>query len=134
MLPSAIRAAIEAAIYENTTGAITGTALRQVLLDLLAIDTPVATSIPSGGLLPGVVYELGELSGSVTLTLAAGTTGAAAHYYLTFDTGATAPTITWPAVSWLGDAPEIGANMHYEVSILDGEAIAISREAGAVVA
>ena len=45
------------------------------------------------------------------------------HYFIIFETGATAPTITWPTAirSWVGgSAPVITANTHYEVSILDG--------------
>ena len=45
------------------------------------------------------------------------------HYYWTFDTPATAPTITWPAgiTSWAGgSAPTINASKHYEISVLNG--------------
>lgn len=43
------------------------------------------------------------------------------HFYWTFDTGNTAPTITWPSdiTAWYGGSvPTIQANKHYEVSVL----------------
>ena len=43
------------------------------------------------------------------------------HYYWVFDTGDTAPTITWPSeiTAWYGGSvPTIQANKHYEVSVL----------------
>lgn len=89
--------------------------------------TPVATSQPSGGMLPNVLYKLGTLSGSVTLSLAAATDNTIENeYHFTFDTGSTAPTITWPSnLTWSGgSAPTINASKHYEVSIEDGYAYA----------
>jgi len=88
-----------------------------------AVDTPVESTQPSGGFLPNVVYDLGELTGTVTFTLAAGESGKLNHYYLMFETGSTAPTITWPAeiTSWNGgSAPTINASKHYEISVLNG--------------
>lgn len=80
------------------------------------------TSIPSGGFLPDVIYKLGTLTGSVTFALAAAVTGNANHYFIVFDTGSTAPTITWPSgLTWAaGSAPTLAANKHYEISIMDG--------------
>lgn len=87
-----------------------------------AINPPVQSSKPAGGFEPNVLYELGTITGTVTFALAAGVSGRANHYYWTFDTGSTAPTITWPAgISWNGgSAPTINASKHYEVSILGG--------------
>lgn len=126
-----IQAAIAAAIYENTAGDITATALKNVLLAMTEPEFPVAASIPVGGLKPNTLYELGVI-GSTTITLAAGTAGMLNHYYFTFDTGGTAPSITWPAVTWgEGSAPTINANKHYEVSILDGYAFVKESEINA---
>lgn len=89
--------------------------------------TPVATSQPSGGMLPNVLYKLGTLTGSVTLSLAAATGNTIENeYHFTFDTGSTAPTITWPSnLTWSGgSAPTINASKHYEVSIEDRYAYA----------
>lgn len=89
--------------------------------------TPVATTQPSGGMLPNVLYKLGTLSGSVTLSLAAATDNTIENeYHFTFDTSSTAPTITWPSnLTWAGgSAPTINASKHYEVSIEDGYAYA----------
>ena len=77
---------------------------------------------PSGGFLPDVAYNLGEVSGTVTFALASAVTGNLNHYFWMFDTGSTAPTITWPTgITWAdGSAPTVAASKHYEVSILGG--------------
>lgn len=82
----------------------------------------VETSQPQGGFLPDVIYKLGTITGSVTFALAAAVTGNANHYFIVFDTGSAAPTITWPAgLTWAdGSAPTVVASKHYEVSIMDG--------------
>ena len=86
------------------------------------------TSQPSGGMLPNREYKLGTLSSATTFTLAAETSGVTNHYFWTFETGSTAPTITWPAAitSWAGgSAPSINSNRHYEVSVLNGVAVVL---------
>lgn len=90
-------------------------------------DKLVGSSIPSGGLVPDTAYKLGTLTGAVTIDLAPAVTGCLNHYFFTFSTSSTAPTITWPAsvTKWNGNcvtsnAPVISASKHYEVSILDG--------------
>lgn len=91
-------------------------------------STSVASSQPSGGMLPNVLYNLGTLTGTVSISLASGTSGIVNHYYFTFETGSTAPTISWPAsiTSWFGgNAPTINANKHYEVSVLGGVGVAM---------
>ncbi len=82
----------------------------------------VETSQPQGGFLPDVVYSLGTLTGTVTFALAAAVTGNVNHYFWMFDTGSTAPTITWPTgITWAdGSAPTVAASKHYEISIMDG--------------
>lgn len=88
-----------------------------------AIHPTVVTSQPAGGFAPNILYNLGELTGAVTFALAAEVSGIVNHYYWTFDTGATEPTITWPAgiTSWVGgSAPTIAASKHYEISVLGG--------------
>lgn len=86
-----------------------------------------ASTLPAS-LEPNKVYQLGTLSGSVTIppftAVPAGDTEARLWYF-TFDTDATAPTITWPAAvtAWVGgSAPTINASKKYEVSVLDGVA------------
>jgi hypothetical protein len=75
-------------------------------------------------MLPNVYYALGTLTGSVTLSMASPTeSGILNQYFFTFDTGSTAPTITWSNLitSWFGgSAPTINAGKHYEVSVVDG--------------
>lgn len=81
------------------------------------------SSEPSGGFLPNVVYNLGTITGSRSFAMAAAVSGIVNHYYWTFDTGSTAPTITWPAAitAWNGgSAPTINASKHYEISVLNG--------------
>lgn len=88
------------------------------------IHPAIVTTQPVGGFVPNVLYNLGTLTGSVTFALATPADSSVVnHYYWTFDTGSTAPTITWPVgiTKWNGDsAPEIVADAHYEVSVLGG--------------
>lgn len=89
------------------------------------VETPVAATQPSGGFLPNVIYDLGELTGSVTFALATPASNAVANpYQWTFETGSTAPTITWPTgLTWLGgNAPTINADKHYEIIVRNGYA------------
>ena len=93
-----------------------------------SVTTTLQTSQPSGGMLPNREYKLGTLSSATTFTLAAETSGVTNHYFWTFETGSTAPTITWPAAitSWAGgSAPSINSNRHYEVSVLNGVAVVL---------
>lgn len=86
------------------------------------VHPAVASSQPQGGFLPNVFYNLGALTGSVTFALATPSDNTIAnHYYWTFETGSTAPTITWPnGITWLGgSAPTINNNKHYEISVLN---------------
>lgn len=95
----------------------------------ITYDQPVASSQPaSGGMLPNVLYTLGTLTGTVTFTLASPTIATRVnHYFWTFDTSSTAPTITWPTgITWLwGSPPTVNANKHYEISVLDGVGISM---------
>lgn len=86
------------------------------------VHPAVVTTQPSGGFAPNIFYRLGTITGSVSFTLASPSDNTIInHYYWTFETGSTAPTITWPSgISWLdGSAPTVSANSHYEISILD---------------
>lgn len=89
-----------------------------------AINPSIATSQSSGGMLPNIFYRLGTLSGNTTFTLATPSdANILNHYYWTFETGSTAPTITWPSsvTSWVGgSAPSIGGSKHYEISVING--------------
>lgn len=93
-----------------------------------AIDPACPSVQPVTGMLPNLLYEFGELAGDTTFLL--NTTDVARgvnHYFWTFETPATAPTITWPAgLTWQGgSAPTINASKHYEISVLNGIAIAL---------
>lgn len=112
--------------FKTGTFSVSGAATFGSSLTAKSLTTTLKTSQPSGGMLPNMQYALGELSGDTTFSMAAGTSGVTNHYYWTFSTPSTAPTITWPAAitSWFGgSATTINANKHYEVSVLDGVAI-----------
>lgn len=88
-----------------------------------AINPAVESSQPQDGFLPNTFYDLGEITETVTFVLASPTdANIVNHYYWTFDTGSTAPTITWPSgITWNGgSAPTINASKHYEISVLNG--------------
>lgn len=91
------------------------------------VKPTVQSAQPATGLKPNVLYRLGELDGEVAITLATpDDANVENEYKLTFDTGGTVPTITWPVgITWAGNclsdgAPAPHANKHYEVSIEDG--------------
>lgn len=86
------------------------------------IHPSIESSQPQNGFLPNILYVLGELTGNITFTLATPADATIVnHYYWTFDTGNTAPTITWPnGITWIdGAAPIINSNKHYEISVLN---------------
>ena len=96
----------------------------QVQKLLNAIQPPVGTVQPVTGMLPNILYNFGVLEGDTTFLLAPPEDAMIInHYYWMFETGETAPTITFPAeiTSWNGgEAPEIEAGHHYEISVLNG--------------
>ena len=95
------------------------------------------SSQPAGGMLPNVLYKLGTLTGTVSITFAAVTDANIENEYkFTFTAGSTAPTITWPAAitGWAGNCVEDGAPVitggnYYEVSVMDGIALIAEVEA-----
>lgn len=63
------------------------------------------------------VYDI-KVGESLTLTLNAPTDLTVTNEYQgSFDTGATAPTVTFPADVIWGETPSVEANTHYEFSI-----------------
>lgn len=90
------------------------------------VHPPVETVRYSWGMSPNVFYNLGELSGNIIFLFATPEDNTIVnHYYFTFDTGNTPPTVTWPVeiTDWFGmAAPTIVANHHYEVSVINGVA------------
>ena len=96
-----------------------------ITIDFKHTHNAAESSQPSGGFLPDVVYHLGELSGTVSFAIAAAVAGNKNHYFWTFSTGSTAPTVTFPTtgITWAaGSAPTVAANKKYEISILNGVA------------
>ena len=65
------------------------------------VPTDYATTIPSGGLLPNVIYRLGKLSSATTIELTCdysaflGQKGYFYQWNWSFWTGSTAPTVTF---------------------------------------
>ena len=89
-------------------------------------DTVHPAVVTSGNSIkPNKLTQLGTITSNTTFFLNTSTdvcvSGKANHYYWTFDTGATAPTITWPSgLTWPGgSAPAILPNKHYEISVLN---------------
>lgn len=84
----------------------------------------VGSSMPSGGFLPNVFYNLGTITGNVTWSLAAASL-ACDEYMIQFTAGSTAPTITWPSgLTWIGGAaPTITGDKTYQISIQNNLAV-----------
>lgn len=102
-----------------------------------AVHPATGSSQPAGGMLPNVLYKLGTLTGTVTISFAAASDANIENEYkFTFTAGSTAPTITWPAsiTKWAGNcvengAPVIASSNYYEVSVEDGVAFIVEVEA-----
>lgn len=109
-------------IFTHRSGDTTTLDLNHVHLQYYS--KAAGSSMPVGGFTPDEVYALGTISGTVTFSLAAAVSGNVNHYFWTFETGGSAPTVNWPAgLTWAdGSAPTPGANKHCEVSILGGVA------------
>ena len=90
------------------------------------LATPLQNSMPQYGMVANTVYVLGELNSDTTFALFPATdTDIANIWYWTFNTGATAPMITWPAqiTMWVGGYPSyIEPNSYYEVRVMNGVA------------
>ena len=97
----------------------------------VASNIPVVSTMPSGGMASNVFYDLGEISGSVTFSLAAAADSNVFNIWTwRFATGSVAPTVVWPSdiQMWEGDAPVVEASMVYEISVINGLAVCHSGE------
>lgn len=101
----------------------------EVLVSVLsqkADKIPVEKTLPQDGMLPNVLYELGEISEDTTFVMANAKDNTIANVWIwTFDILSVTPTITWPQGinAWDGGYPPvITENFHYEVSVMDGVA------------
>lgn len=92
-----------------------------------AIHPATESSQPAGGMLPNIRYNLGTLSGNVTIAFASPSDSSIENEYkFSFDADSTAPDITWPVsiTNWVGNCldsngePEIKDSLHYEVSVI----------------
>ena len=88
---------------------------------------PKESSQPVDGMAPGIFYDLGTLTGSVTLSLAAASDDTILNEWrFMFKTGVTVPSISWPnSISYIqgnmdldtNNMPVLSADTLYEVSI-----------------
>lgn len=97
-----------------------------------AVNPHIGTSVPTGGLLPNVLYRLGTLTSDIEITLATPAVSTIENTYkFTFNTDATLVGVTFPSVTkWQGNClqngiPVLAASKHYEVSIEGGYGIII---------
>ena len=102
--------------------------------DNYALKQEVKSAIPPGGLAPNTLYNLGTVTGTVTIPFDSPTDNTIVNEYMfTFDTSSTEPTMTFPAsiTAWSGNCidvyglPEIKASKYYEVSVIGGKGIII---------
>lgn len=79
----------------------------------------IETSIPSTGMVPDTVYNLGDITEDPDVTIQEPTELTKDHEYtLIFNIGATAPdTITFPEDVIFTDTPSWDTNSHYEINI-----------------
>ena len=96
------------------------------------VHPEVQTSIPAGGMLPNVFYNLGTLSSTTSIILSSTSDSSIENEYkFAFDTSSTAPQINWPSgKTWVGNcinggSPSISASKHYEISIIGSYGIVI---------
>lgn len=97
------------------------------------VKPDMESSQPSGGMNPGTMYNLGTLSGAVTISFASPSDSSVENEYkFTFDSGSTAAVPTWPVsiTSWAGNCvtsnqPVISASKHYEVSVVGGYGVIV---------
>ena len=70
------------------------------------------------------LYNLGEITENTTFVMGGAQDNTIANVWCwTFETGSTAPTITWPQqiTMWAdGEAPIIEGNKHYEINVMNG--------------
>ena len=92
----------------------------------------VLSVLPSSGMLPNTVYNLGELQNNTTFQLAAATDNTIMNvWHWTFSTGTTVPAITWPSsiTMWAdGSAPNVVAYKYYEIKVHNRCATVISAD------
>lgn len=93
-------------------------------------------SQPVAGMQPGKFYSLGELAGDTVFVISGAENGVANVWHWSFSIGATKPNITWPSEITIwngGNTPDISANKHYEIVVINNFGICLSdNQAGGV--
>lgn len=81
---------------------------------------PIANTIPSGGMLPNVFYNLGTLNNDLVVTLAAPTDLTHVNeYILRFTMPSTPVTVSIPLNITFNSQPNFVAGSTYEITIID---------------
>lgn len=106
-------------VTENSANGVKSSGIYSFVMG--TVNPASQSSMPTGGFKSGAEYDLGVIS-NMTFLLADGIAGK--KYMWTFETGSTAPSITWPTgIQWPKDfEPAINASTHYEVNIRNGYA------------
>lgn len=105
--------------YDSILKSYLGNTLDNIILEKVSkLQLPVtATSEDTVAMETNKAYEI-TVGETLTLTLtAAKDTTIVNEWQGTFDTGSTAPTVTWPADVIWADTPTVTANTHYEFNI-----------------
>lgn len=122
--------------FRDSTKLVTSGGVWEGILDspgYIETDPITATSTSFNlEVTPGFVYKY-TINDGVTVSFLLNNPDYAAleYYHWIFDTGSTAPTITWPSdiKEWAGgNTPTIAANKRYEVSILNGVAVVLETD------
>lgn len=131
---SALKTQIDNEINDSVPGAITESLLRSLLkggmLDGFnegkADSVLVKTSVPSGGLLPDMFYNLGTISQNTTIDFADEPDDGLLHQYMMMFSVSGSPTITLSEgiEKWMfGEAPSFSSGKTYLISVERGLAI-----------
>lgn len=127
---------VDAAPFRGSTNLVTSGGVWEGILDspgYFEMEPITATSTSFNlEVTPGFVYKY-TINDGVTVSFLLNNPDYAVleYYHWIFDTGSTAPTITWPSAikEWAGgSAPTIVANKRYEVSVLKGVAVVLETD------
>lgn len=104
----------------------------QAALDAKAkkVSRQVVTELTSAiELQPNVYYVLSNIDATLTVTLATPTDNAIVNeYMLEFDTGETAPSVSFPSTVVFPNTIVISPNKRYQISIIDNIALYVSAQ------
>lgn len=99
------------------------------LLDEKSEKILVESTMPVGGFLPNIVYNLGTLNANTTFSMASATDNTIANIWCwTFTMPSTTITVTFPSgLKWQGgELPELELGNTYEITVMGGVAIIVN--------